>query len=259
MGYKSIMKMYNPQRIFRAFHWFFLGNAAERRRVRQECARIAASIFGDYPISEDFKLWREDKEFLSEYKQLSPQNPYSQDRKFVLREFVRFTRKVPGSMAECGCYQGASAYFMAKENPDVPLHLFDSFEGLSEPGDNDLPTAKDHSHWGKGDFFTPEKLVQKTLGHFPKVIFHKGWIPERFHEVAAERFRLVHIDVDLYQPTWDSLDFFYPRTNRGGIIVLDDYGSTLCPGAFKAATEYIADKNECILHLPTGQGIIIIK
>jgi hypothetical protein len=162
-------------------------------------------------------------------------------------------------MAECGSYQGASAYFMAKENPDVPLHLFDSFEGLSEPAENDLPTAKDHSHWEKGDFFTSEKLAQKALDRFPKVIFHKGWIPERFHEVATERFRLVHIDVDLYQPTWDSLAFFYPRMNRSGVIVLDDYGSTLCPGAYQATKEFMADKNECTLHLPTGQGIIIIE
>ena len=33
----------------------------------------------------------------------------------------------------------------------------------------------------------------------------KGWIPTRFQEVADRHFAFVHIDVDLYEPTRDSL------------------------------------------------------
>jgi len=253
------MSMYSPQRIVKSLYWLVFGNPAKRRRVRQECARIAASMFGDYPISEDCKLWREDKIFLDEYKRLSPASPYSQDRKFVLREFARYTKNIPGCMAECGCYQGASAYFMAKENPDIPLHLFDSFEGLSEPTEMDGPRAKDHHHWEKGDLTASEKQARETLRDFNKVVFHKGWIPDRFPEVAKDHFRLVHIDVDLYQPTRDALEFFYPRMNSNGVIILDDYGFTTCPGALKACKEFISDKPEYILHLPTGQGVIIIE
>jgi O-methyltransferase len=240
-----------------AFRWLMLGSAAQRRRVRQECARIAASFFGDFPISEDCKLWREDKDFLNEFKRLSPRSPYSQDRKFVLREFARFTRNVPGCIAECGCYQGASAFFMAKENPHVPLHLFDSFEGLSEPGQKDVPQSGDHRPWEKMDMSAPEEQARKTLNNFPKTVFHRGWIPDRFTEVSHLNFRLVHIDVDLYQPTRDSLVFFYSRMSHGGVIVLDDYGFTSCPGAFSAVEEFMKDKREHVLHLPTGQGIII--
>ena len=147
---------------------------------------------------------------------------------------------------------------MAEANPDAPLHLFDSFEGLSQPDKSDMTSRKDKRTWEKGDLSTPEDTARQTLKDFLNIHFHKGWIPERFPDVAEEKFRLVHIDVDLYQPTMDSLLFFYPRMSHKGIIILDDYGSTICPGAHKAANEFMSDKPEYIIHLSTMQGIIII-
>lgn len=249
--------MYSFRRIAKAFGWLLAGTAAQRRRVLQECARASAAFFGDFPISEDNKLWREDLDFLKQYRKLSPNNPYSQDRKFVLREFVRFTRNVPGVIAECGCFEGASAYFMATEVRDIPIYLFDSFEGLSAPGKFDVPSIDSALSWNTGDMKASEKKLRENLKGFPNISIKKGWIPERFNEVAEQTFRFVHIDVDLYQPTLDSLDFFYPRLQKGGVILMDDFGFTTCPGAHKAATDFMKNKPEAIIHLPTGQGIII--
>lgn len=250
--------MYGFRRIAKALFWLLAGDKLQKRRVKQELARITSSFFGDFPLSEDHKLWREDQSFLTNYKRLSPGNPYSQDRKYVLREFVRFTHATPGVMAECGCYQGASAFFIAQESPNTPLHLFDSFEGLSAPRKEDSTELKGAPYWVQGDLATHDKIVLKNLAEFDNIEVHKGWIPNRFQDVDNKTFRLVHIDVDLYQPTKDSLEFFYSRMNRGGVIVMDDYGSTLCPGARKAADEFFADKPEYLLHFPTGQGVIII-
>ena len=250
--------MNKSERIRKAIYWFLFGDPAQRRRVRLECARIAMSLFGDFSLGDDYKLWLEDKQFRLKFKELSPISPYSEERKWTLREFARYALDIPGSMAECGCYQGASAYFMAGANPDVPLHLFDSFEGLSQPDKNDITARKDKRTWEKGDLSSPEKIARQTLKAFQNVHFHKGWIPERFREVAEEKFSLVHIDVDLYKPTIDSLSFFYPRMSHKGIIILDDYGSSICPGAHKAADEFMADKSEYIIHLSTMQGVIIV-
>jgi O-methyltransferase len=249
--------MPKSKRILKAVHWSIFGNPAQRRRVRLECARIAVSLFGDFSLGDDYKTWLEDKEFRHKFKELSPISPYSEERKWTIREFARYVLDIQGSMAECGCYDGASAYFLAKENPHVPLHLFDSFEGLSEPTDKDLHSWGDHLQWEKGNLLATEEEARKTLSGFDNVVFHKGWIPARFPDVTNERFRLVHIDVDLYQPTLDSLKFFYPRMNPNGVIVLDDYGFTTCPGAYKATKQFMANKPEYVLHLPTGQGIII--
>jgi O-methyltransferase len=67
------------------------------------------------------------------------------------------------------------------------------------------------------------------LSEFPFVHLYKGWIPSRFIEVEDRQFSFVHIDVDLYEPILDSLNFF-PKLVKGGVIVFDDYGITQFPG-----------------------------
>jgi hypothetical protein len=63
----------------------------------------------------------------------------------------------------------------------------------------------------------------------------------------------------LYQPTLDSVVFFYPRMNRGGLMLFDDYGFATCPGARRAIDEFFTDKPEPIIDLPTGQAFVLIK
>ena len=104
-----------------------------------------------------------------------------------------------------------------------------------------------------------EAIIRDTLRDFDYVVYHKGWIPEKFHEVEDRRFSFIHIDVDLYQPTLNSLAFFYPRTTLGGIILSDDYGFITCPGQKRAMDLFFSDKPEEIVALPTGQGFIIKK
>jgi O-methyltransferase len=89
------------------------------------------------------------------------------------------------------------------------------------------------------------------------VSWHKGWIPERFVDVESRRFALVHIDVDLYDPTKDSMEFVYPRVNPGGIILCDDYACTTCPGATRAVDDYLADKPGKMVLLSCGGGFLI--
>lgn len=244
-------------RITRAVKWLVFGTEAQRRRVRQEMARISAGFFGDFPLSEDRKVWREDAAFRQHYQRLSPGNPYSQDRKWALREFTRFTNRITGDIAECGCYEGASAFFMAQASTSGSLHLFDSFEGISAPQAEDRPERSDVMPWNAGDLSATEEKLRSNLADFTNITIYRGWIPQRFGEVAERRFKLVHIDVDLYQPTRDSLEFFYPRMAAGGVIVMDDYGFLTCPGAKLAADEFAASKNIPVLHLPTGQGVIM--
>lgn len=67
-----------------------------------------------------------------------------------------------------------------------------------------------------GDLRAAEAEALGRLAAFPFARLHAGVIPARFPEVADRRFSLVHVDVDLYRPTIDSLEFFYPRMVPGG-------------------------------------------
>ena len=102
-----------------------------------------------------------------------------------------------------------------------------------------------------------EETLRKNLEGFTNFEVYKGWIPTRFEAVADRKFSFLHIDVDLYPPTRDTLAFFYERLVPGALVIMDDYAFRSCPGAMLAADEFLAGKPEPIVKLPTGQGLIM--
>ncbi len=207
-------------------------------------------------------MWQDEPAFWDVWKA----SPYFQkqrpDRKFVLWSMARSTRNLPGDTAECGVLDGASSYLICSARQDTGLaaehHAFDSFEGLSAPRPEDRPGNPVAYEWAPGDLSVPLEEAMRKLSRFDTIRYYKGWIPSRFEEVSARRFSFVHVDVDLYQPTQDSLAFFYPRLVPGGILLCDDYGYHTCPGARKAFDEFAATTPEqSVVHLPTGQGFIV--
>lgn len=228
-----------------------------RYRIISRLAKIFS--FRLYPMHQ---TWYWDPEFLevwskSKFYDGHPEN--IEGSKFALFQLVKAVNRVNGDTAECGVYQGASSYIILKvnQNSGKMHHVFDSFEGLSDPHVKDEVFAKGAFKWKMHDLRCPQAKVRDNLEEFESVKFYTGWIPERFSEVSDRQFSFVHIDVDLYQPTLDSLAFFYPRVSPAGIIVCDDYGFETCLGAKRACDEFLNEKKEEIIHLPTGQGIII--
>jgi len=142
------------------------------------------------------------------------------------------------------------------------LHLFDSFEGLSEFAEEDnagLTRQKHTTENMRRHFVYPETSLRHNMEGFDFVRVYRGWIPERFAEVDDREFALVHIDVDLYQPTLDSLRFFYPRLAPRGWIIVDDYNAQNFPGANIAVDRFIADVNpSCAIAGQVG-GFFISK
>lgn len=217
---------------------------------------LARQVYPRYKFSEFGRLIDYDADFIEYYKRYcGTVNYHSLDRKYTLDQLMKLVLAVAGDTVECGAFRGASSYLICRRiaGSKKTHHVFDSFEGLSKPG------PEDGSHWHAGAMASDEAMIRETLRAFDYVVYHKGWIPEKFQEVKDRRFSFVHIDVDLYQPTLDSLAFFYPRTTSGGIILSDDYAFITCPGQKKAMDSFFSDKPEEIVALPTGQGFVIKK
>lgn len=206
-------------------------------------------------------MWMEEPGFWDIWKTSPYWNRQRADRKFVLWSMARHTCDLPGETAECGVLDGASSYLIcsARQGNGAPMHhAFDSFEGLSSPQPEDRPDSPFAFRWAPGDLSVTLAEAMRKLGGFDNIRYYKGWIPDRFAEVAERRFSFVHVDVDLYQPTRDSIEFFYPRLVPGGILLCDDYGYHTCPGARKAFDDFAATVPErSVVHLPTGQGFIV--
>lgn len=216
---------------------------------------VARRLLPEFSMNDHSRTFLRDRTFRDWFVKVDGGNFRIYERRWMVKEALRLAADVDGDLAECGVFEGAASFQLCQfaRAHGRRVHLFDSFEGLSKPGE------RDGNFWWTGALSSSEHKLRENLKEFDCFETYKGWIPERFSEVADRSFAFIHIDVDLEQPTRDSIAFFYPRLSSGGVILLDDHGYDTCPGARKAVLDYMADKREPVIDLPTGQGLIIKK
>ncbi len=179
------------------------------------------------------------------FKQIGDRTLIDRNRLGVIKKCLDLTKNLPGSNAEIGAYKGGSSYFIAAHSPKQ-LFVCDSFEGLPETTEHDRENQYYHS---KGDFSdTSLESVSKFLSIYPQVKVIKGFFPnQNIHtEMYEKEYSFVHLDVDLFQPTLDCLEFFYPKMKKGGIILTDDYTWIATPGVERAYTKFFYGKEKVI-------------
>lgn len=217
--------------------------------------KIARRFVPTYKFTWPELNWFQDPKLTNVLMRFNESEGFNSHRRYALQQLLRLTSSIPGDTAECGVYKGCSSYIILESNKrsafDRMHHIFDSFEGLSNPSE------RDGEHWSANDLSIEEEIVKKNLIEFGEVKLYKGWIPSRFDDVRDCKFSFVHVDVDLHEPTLDSIKFFYERINTGGIFVCDDYGFLTCPGATAAMDEFLLSKQEKMISLPGGGGFFI--
>jgi len=191
-------------------------------------------------------------------------SPFRRMRFYNIKQAVVNASAIEGSAREIGCYRGLSAWlacnFFHDVGRSIDFHVCDSFEGLSNWNEFDKPDQLSDEKMSKqsGKFSCTEEEVRRNLSDFDSVHFHKGWIPEPFTDLQKEEFCYVHLDVDLYEPTRDSLEFVWPRMRNGGVLLLDDYSVIRYPGAKVAIDEFFAITTDYLFFdLPSGQALCI--
>ena len=192
---------------------------------------------------------------------------HRRDRFFSLVQLFRKTLALEGMVAECGCFRGLSSYLLCStlQQADAAFdgrgyRIFDSFAGLSAPSQEDAIEGEGAQvgrlrHMTRaGNFAASLDKVKAALSAFPRIDYFPGWIPAAFPQEDGVRYRFVHVDVDVYQPTRDSIEYFYPRLVPGGVIVCDDYN---WPGARQAIEEVCARVGAEFATTPYTQAYIV--
>jgi O-methyltransferase len=197
--------------------------------------------------------WDHDAPFEKLMEQIVGKTLVDRIRCYMLYQYAAQVTSLAGDVAEVGVYKGGTARLLAKafKPTQKTIHLFDTFAGMPATAD---PRRDRHK---QGDFHdTSLETVRAYLSDCPNVTFYQGLFPATATPVEHKTFCFVHVDADIYRSVWDCCAFFYPRLERGGMMIFDDYGEKHCPGAKAAVDQFFAETPETACYLPTGQCVV---
>jgi len=182
---------------------------------------------------------------------------------FSVRYSVKFNKSKSNklNLVETGAGDGMTAFFALREmenykknTPSIKytMHLYDSWGPMKK----NYLLKTELSHIGKY-FNLSLKITKKNLNEFKDNIFyHQGYIPESLNILPIPGpIIYMHIDLNSAIPTLASLEFFYPRLIKGGIILFDDYGWSGYKKTKEIIDNFFTNKPGILMKLPTGQAI----
>jgi hypothetical protein len=176
-------------------------------------------------------------------------------------ELFKLSLDVPGALVECGTFKGASLARFAcfrdlLENASArQIIAFDSFGAFP-------PTAFAADKAKLAEFIRAAGDQSIGTDQLMSVLAHKrcegnvelvaGDICQTVPQYVAEHPQLtismLNLDTDVYEPAIVILEHLYPRLQRGGVLILDDYG--VFPGETAAVDEYFGDRRPEIRRFP---------
>tara|TARA_R110002073_G_scaffold41466_10_gene117105 strand:+ start:9766 stop:10431 length:666 start_codon:yes stop_codon:yes gene_type:complete len=172
---------------------------------------------------------------------------------------------LPGHVVECGVFKGASfiRFCSFREVLESPYSRkiigFDAFGAFPKQEDANDQAFVSEFEGAAGEGISVDGL-KEVLQHkgFENFELIKGDLLETLPTYIAEhpelRISLLHIDVDVYKPSVAILKNLFDRVVRGGLIVLDDYGTvageTDAVDQFLENSDYIVEKLP-ISHIPS--------
>ena len=184
---------------------------------------------------------------------------------------------IEGDFVECGVWRGgcsiAIAMVLNDMKADRKVFLFDTFEGMTRPGNEDygydgfnpLKVFEEKQKENFNDYcyasldYVKSKFKDLELNKY--ATFIKGDVLKTLnHEKnIPDKIALLRLDTDWYESTKLELEKLYPKLVKNGILLIDDYEDW--QGCKKAVDEYFKGKNSKDYpfmwgNRTTGKGLI---
>ena len=179
------------------------------------------------------------------------------DKKRILKlldhyEVYNKILSIKGDIIECGVFKGnsISRFIIFRDlllkNSKKKVYGFDvfgKFPGQKIVRDNKF--AKNHDkNIGFGTKITLlNKIFKKKKFTNYKLI--KGSVEKTLDLFLKKNKKIkisfLHLDLDVYKPTFFALERLYEKVSKGGVILLDDYGKV--HGATKATKDFFKKEN----------------
>jgi hypothetical protein len=152
-------------------------------------------------------------------------------------------RGVPGDFIETGVWRGGACIFMrgvlkARGVTDRAVWVADSFAGLPPPDVAKYPQDTGYNFHEFKELAVSLEQVQENFRRYglldDQVRFLKGWFRDTLPSAPVKSLAVLRLDGDLYESTIDALTHLYPKLEKGGYAIIDDYADV---EACKQATD----------------------
>jgi hypothetical protein len=195
------------------------------------------------------------------YASVRPFTMTTPERVFSLIRAVEYILKnsIPGSLVECGVWKGGSMMAMALSllrgnQKERDLFLYDTYQGMTQPGEHDSQGVR--TEWEKNQTPDHNKWAYASLDEVKGNMASTGYPPDRIHYIMGrvedtlpvsvpDAISILRLDTDFYESTKHELQHLFPRLSRGGVLIVDDYGSFR--GSQRAVEEYIQENHISLL------------
>ncbi len=232
-----------------------------------------AAPTGPKPLKFPADYDESSKEIITAVK---PWTMTSIERLNALVQSVRYVTRheLPGDIVECGVWRGGSMQAVARTLlslgvTDRELYLFDTFEGMSEPTEEDkrvdgasaadlLATqSKDRPIWALATLDDVQDGFSRLDYPAERVHYVQGKVEDTIPEQAPEQIAILRLDTDWYSSTKHELIHLYDRLVPGGVLLLDDYG--YWQGSRQAVDEFLEETGARLLLTRMDEGRIAVK
>jgi hypothetical protein len=175
-------------------------------------------------------------------------------------------KNIPGDIVECGVFKGSGIYSFLKlkrylcPNTSKKVMGFDMFN--SEELINSLKSVDKEamSELFNGRNFKHE---QNYKNYLEANILSNGFLPHEFELIQGDisktalkyveenpgfKISLLYLDLDLGEPTYDTLCALWDRVSVGGLVIFDEYGYAKWSES-EGVDRFFKDKNVEIISL----------
>ncbi len=233
-----------------------------------------AVSWGDRLLTLDkTRGFEEDKRFLEASEQIKGSQAYDQYaspdgiswRLNTLVWAARCALNIPGDFVECGVFKGDMSWVVSHvidfSKQDKQFYLYDTFEGFSPKysSKEDFPLNPDFFEFANATYRVNNlaEQVGKRFERFNNIKIIKGNLPDTLRIDAPKKISYLHMDLNSPIAEIETLKVLFDRVEMGGAIILDDYGWMEYIKQKRAHDEFMSSRNQNILELPTGQGLVI--
>lgn len=204
--------------------------------------------------------WKTDISFLSTYNKIKKHTLVDIYKLYDNWKIIEQIKYIEGDLIEIGVWKGGSGCLIAKkmqhEKIKAVLHLCDTFEGV-------VKASKFDNKYTGGEFSNTTPIIVEDLAKNLKLKnlnILKGIFPDETGKIIeTKKFRLCHVDVDTYQSAKDIFEWIWPKMNRGGLVIFDDYGGLGCEGITCLVNEIGEKQDNLFIHNLNGHGVLFKK